>query len=338
MRRWRTVLVGLGKIGAGYADDPKMTGGQAVVCHAQALDAHARFEWIGAVDPDLAARARFARRWPHVPVAADMADLALPEPPEVLVLAGPPETRTPRVAAAAALKGLMLEKPVAANLDDAIALAAACAARGIVAQVNLWMRFDRSLRALGDGLAREIGVPRAIFGLYGNGLANNGTHLVDRLVAWLGLPAGVSALGPPRLDPGLPLRGDANVDFALHWPGGPLATVQTIDYAAYRELSLDLWGDRGRLCVQAQGLFVQSYPRVANRALSGAHEIAVDAPRALAGASGDAFPAAYDDLADALDGRKAPLCTLDAALATAKLVHTIRCAADNWSPPESAKP
>lgn len=327
-KRWRAVLVGLGKIGVGYADDPIAARHSRFTSHAQVLEGHPRFEWVGAVDIDELARARAARRWPHVSVASRIDELGLGEPPHVLVLANPPHGRIDIVASVPGLRGLIVEKPIASGYAEAARFAAMCRARGLVVQINLWMRADRGLRDLRKNLERHVGNVRAIFGLYGNGLANNGTHLVDLMRCMFGEPSGAFALEAPRFDPGLPIDGDANLAFAVRWPYGPLATVQTIDYSAYRELALDVWGDAGRVSIQAQGLVIQRYPIVPNRALSDAREIAVDAPERLMGASGDALLAMYDDLAESLDAGREPISSIESALKTAMLIAEIRGDAD----------
>mgnify|MGYP001412936739 CR=1 FL=1 len=54
--------------------------------------------------------------------------------------------------------------------------------------VNYWRRADRLFQALAaGGLTEHVGSPQAVFGLYGNGLVNNGGHLIDFLRMLLGV-------------------------------------------------------------------------------------------------------------------------------------------------------
>ena len=69
---------------------------------------------------------------------------------EVLDVAVPPAAQLPLIRAACArrtVKGILAQKPLGVNLNEAIEAVEACAAAGIVLAVNQNMRFDPSVRA-----------------------------------------------------------------------------------------------------------------------------------------------------------------------------------------------
>jgi predicted dehydrogenase len=296
-----TAVIGFGKVSAGYADDPVMARHYRYTTHAQVLRAHPAFDWQAVVDPAPEARAA-AARWGVGAVVAQAGALANRERIEVAVLAMPPGPgRHEALAALPNLKAVIVEKPLGRTLAEARDFLAACVRRGVVVQVNLWRRADRAFRTLAAGeLARRIGRLQTGFALYGNGLHNNGVHLVDLLRMLLGEIAAVQATAPAAADPRWPIPGDIQTAAALTFADGAQVYLAPLDFAAYREVGLDLWGDRGRLSILQEGLSIQAFVRQANRGMSGEYEIASDRPELMPSTVGDAFWELYEDLAAAV--------------------------------------
>lgn len=297
----RTVLVGLGRVGAGYADDPVMARWIPYATHAQVLSDHPAFDWGAVVDLSEEARARAAARWGVPRAAATVDRIAAEYGPEVAVLATPPGPRMAIVEGLPGLRAVVVEKPLGRNVAEAEEFLALCEERSILVQVNLWRRADQQFRGLaGGGLRAEIGEVQAAFALYGNGLMNNGTHLVDFVRMLVGEFEVVQALpGPARSLTGV-LEGDVDVPFSARLAGGIPASFLPLDFSSYREVGLDVWGKAGRLAVLQEGLSISSYPRVENRSAAGEFEIASDQPRRLDSTVGDAFYRLYTNLAEAI--------------------------------------
>jgi predicted dehydrogenase len=301
-RRLQTALFGLGRVGMGYAEDPLTAKWLRYSTHAQVLADHPRFEWVAAVDPSGDARARAGSRWSPPLLAESVDALAAQYEPDVAVISTPPGERSAIVARLPSLRAVLVEKPLGRNVAEAEDFLALCADRGILVQVNLWRRGDALFRELAEGrLAAEIGRPQIVFGVYGNGLLNNGVHLVDLLAMLAGdvalvqaLPGGGTATGP--------IAGDLDIPFAAELAGGVPATVLPLDFRHYREVGLDLWGQSGRLSILQEGLAVTVYPRTENRSAGGEHEIASDRPTLLPSTLGYAFHRLYTNLADAVLG------------------------------------
>lgn len=321
-RRFRTVLVGVGRIGATYALDPLTRRHYRHASHAEVLAEHPAFAWEAAVDPDASALAAAQERWGFAHAATSLADLLARYDPEVLVLATPPAAHRANVAACAALKAVLCEKPMGETLADAQALLDLCRARGILLQVNYWRRCDPFYGRLAAGeLARLIGRPAVINALYGNGLRNNGSHVVDFCRMLFGEIASVRALGVP-----VPTgqADDDDVACALHFEGGGLASLQPLRFDDYREVGLDIWGESGRLEILNEGLTNRLSRRAQHRALTGAREIAVDAPESLPSTVGEALWHVYSNLAASLLEEAALDSPGTSALRTAAVVEAIR--------------
>jgi len=302
--RLRTVLVGFGAIAEGMSRDRRMARYFRYATHAQVLADHPQFDWIATVDPDRKARAR-ARRWPSGVIVDDISDVAELRP-DIAVIAAPPEMRLDCLKRLPSLRAVMVEKPLGHDLAAARRFVAACARRRVRVQVCLWRRGDASFRRLASQRARRLGNIQAAFGLYGNGLRDNGVHLVDFVRMQAGEIAAVQALGPARRIPRAPLHGDVALPLALRLVNGAVAMLQPVDFSHYREVALDLWGSRGRRSFYQESLAVAEYPLRSNRGLANAKEIATDAPSIVPSTVGKALWNLYSNLADAVSGRVSP--------------------------------
>lgn len=318
---WRTVLFGYGRIAAGYAKDRRMSAVFRYPTHVSVLADHPDFELVAVVEPDATARAvAEAQGMPRV--VANVTELSADLRPDVAVLAIPPTGRLAAIEAFSELRAVMVEKPVGVGPEDAERFAAACRDRGLITQVNLLRRGDAVLRRLAAGELSELtGRPQAVFGVYGRGLYNTASHMVDLLRMLVGEPDWVQAAGTPRPVPDAAHAGDVAIPFNIGFADGATAMFAPLDYRCYREAGLDIWGTAGRLAIMQEGLGLLHFPRVENRGLDDEWEIACDRPRAFDSEIGTAQYLLYDNLADALCSG-APLWSgLDSALRTEAVLH-----------------
>lgn len=326
----RTAIIGFGQVGAGYADDPVMARHYPFATHAQVLQAHPGFDWQGVVDVSEDALQAAKQRW-HIPHTARTAtELAQTVSPEVAVLATPPHTRLELLANLPDLRAVLVEKPLGETREQSEAFLRECARRGILVQVNLWRRADELFQRLASGYLQElIGNPQAVFALYGNGLRNNGTHLIDFARMLFGEVA-CARIAPSAVPCHAgPLNGDLQFPFTLQMQTGLCIMAQAVDFTHYRENSLDIWGTSGRLSMEQEGLNIRLFPHCPHRATTGEHEIASDCPYLLPSTVGHAFYRMYDNLDNALS-HQAPLCSPGkSALQTVDVVETLMSQAQN---------
>jgi predicted dehydrogenase len=317
--RLRVVLAGIGRIGAGYADDPVMARHIRYATHAQVLEAHPSFDWIAAVDADERARADAQQRWPGLTVAGTVAGIDA----DVAVLATGPAARLELLAALPSVRGVIVEKPLGRDLAEARQFLDACRARDTAVQVCYWRRADTAFRGLADGgLEAAIGRPQAATVVYGNGVRNNGSHMIDFVRMLLGEVSDVSVpRGAAAYREG-PLDGDVNVRFDLVAGGVPVA-VQPLRFAHYRENGIEVWGERGRLSILQEGLRVRITEVAANRAMRGELEVDSDAPREIPATAGEAFYHLYSNFADALHGGAELWSDGESALRTETVVEEV---------------
>lgn len=331
--RYRAAIIGFGKIGAAYADDAVMARHYPYATHAQALASHPRYEWAAVVDPRPEPRRQALERWGVTFACASVEELFdKVQDIDVAIIATPPDSRCEVLSAMSNLRAVVVEKPLGDNHAQASAFFAACTAKKIAVEVNYWRRFDADFRHLAEGeLERVVGKPQAVFGVYGNGLRNNGSHMIDLCSMLFGDIQKAEPLGKIVRTRTLPISGDVEVPFRLEFEGGLSAILQPVDFAHYRENGLDIWGTTGRLQIMQEGLR-HMHARVAeNRAMAGEFEVPSDRLDIRTSTVGNAFFELYNHLALVMDGSAEPLSPLSRALAVDAFVEQICLRAESNS-------
>ncbi len=287
----RSVLVGFGRIANSIRYDVKIANYFKYACHADVLKDHPDFDWIGVVDPDDAARAE-AKQWNVPYVGSDVIDA------EFAVLAIPPGYRMDVINKMPSLKKVLVEKPLG---SEGARFLATCAERGITPYVNYWRRGDLTLQALaGGGMKKRIGKPQAVFATYGNGLFNNGSHLIDFLQMMFGAVQGVGTVGEVESIESNGCSGpmdDFVASFVIGFKGFDVM-VQPLDYNHYREFSLDIWGTKGRLAFYQETLGIHYYPLAKHRGMTDQKEISCDKFEIIPQTVADAFYNIYTGIAN----------------------------------------
>jgi predicted dehydrogenase len=261
-------------------------------------------------------------------VASDIREIASECELDVAVVATPVEARPDVLGALPALKGMLVEKPLAASASDACAIVNRCRAAGVALQVNYWRRSDVLFRSLAAGRLQDlIGPVQFGSAVYGGGLHNNGTHIVDFIAMLFGSIVEVRANGP--LSQARTLRGeeDWSVSFSLTAASGAVVDVHAIAFEHYRENSLDLWGQRGRLAIANEGLTVAHYPVAPNRAVRGELELPHDRPQFLTSTVGDALFHSYTALARAVCDGTPTDCPGEDAITAGRVVDAVLASA-----------
>lgn len=271
MTKARALLVGLGQIGCGYdadlhfvVDHPRSSA--QTLTHARALACHPGFELEAGVDPSPEACQRFTRLY-GAPAYVDLASwraACTHSSPDLVVIAVAPQLQLSVVQQLLQLTEpqiLLLEKPVAIDLEQGRALQAACAMHPqmhvAVNYIRRWLpsvhAWQRRLQAgeLGQFLHGQL--------TYGKGLLSNGSHFVNLAEGWLGpLTLGrVIDLGMPFLA----FDREASLELLAADHGLAQLEVRSIGASGLRAGELDLWFEGGRLCWPDHGRAIAFWPR-----------------------------------------------------------------------------
>jgi predicted dehydrogenase len=299
--RLHTALIGFGNIGAGYSFDSRQAAHFRYSTHVQVLAEHPDFDLQVVIDTSESARAQATNYWKVPNTEPTLNDYVYAQAIEFAVIATPPDVRIGLIDQMPALKGVMIEKPLGQDISQARIFLDECAKRSIKVAVNVPRRYDNKLRFLsGSEFAKKWGSTQAVFGVYGNGLRNNGTHIVDLVrmlfgeVIFTEIP-----YGSQRFVEG-PLNNDVNIPFTLRMANGLFVMIQPLLFQNYREVGLDIWAERGRLQLLNETLLCHFSPRMKNRQLSNSNEIAHDLQESETMGLSTALYVAYDNIARVL--------------------------------------
>jgi len=291
-RPYKTVLVGFGSIAQSLADQPGQKKWYQYSTHAQVLRDHPLFDWQAVVDISDGALAKARDKWGIKETTTRMIDLADPASFEVAVVATHPNVRTEAIVPLTGLRAVLVEKPLADSPMAGEAFIKLCNSRGIHVQVNYQRRADVYFRGLAEGkLSSLIGNVQVVQGIFGGGLANNGSHLIDLVRMLVGEVADVSRH-----------RGNA-LAFGMRLSGGIVAQLAVIDFNHYREFGLTMWGTKGRLEISHGGLVNHFTPVVNHRVLANEHELASEQRVKMTATMGEAIYGMYDNLALVMEGQ-----------------------------------
>ena len=308
------LLCGLGRIGSKYSEDQKTAKYFQYATHAQVLNDHPGIRWVGAIDPCSYAREEVERKW-GVPCFADAEDAAFLNPDFIVLATHPGDNRLEILTKFKNVRYILVEKPLGRTLQEARSFLDYCNVRDIHVQVNYWRRADLTFRFLASGeLMKQIGNFQAGQCLYGNGLMNNGVHLLDATRMLLGEPKKIVTLTLSKIN--------TDPAFILQFSAGVVSFLP-LDFSKYRENSLDFWGESGRLAIFQEGLKVFSWKSTEHRALEDANEIDCLNYTERNGSAGTALYEMYTNICAHNDVGTPLVCSGMNALKTEQLAHNI---------------
>jgi len=317
----RVAVIGCGNIGSRWDE---VSNGDVVLTHAGAW--HRLGFLVALVDPNPERLAAASRHWGISGIYPDYQTLFATERLDIVSIATPTALRLPLVEAAlaAGVRAILLEKPVAATLEEAQSIAAIVRTAGAVVAVNYLRRYDATLRQGAAWVqAGRLGAIQHAVGRYGKGIVENGSHLIDLIQWWLGPVRGGQLLR--YLDDDRPPN-DPTLDVVLEV--GPLEAVVpvhllAVDHRHYALFDLDIVGATGRITLTERGAYLQHWEAMIDpvfpgyRVLRPVKKLHADLEHAL-------LRAAEDLLAVWRGERPVSACTLEDGVAALKTALALR--------------
>ncbi|HEX6576632.1 MAG TPA: Gfo/Idh/MocA family oxidoreductase [Gemmatimonadaceae bacterium] len=242
--RYSAALVGCGKIGSLFADDPLMRGD--VFSHAEAYTVCPDTNLIAIVDPRIRALEKCGKRWGVARQFLHAKEMMASVNPDIVSVATPTETHAwicrEVITAERPPRAILCEKPIASTLEEAQQIVALAREKGVVLVVMHMRRYANNMRRLRDFLkSGGIGELRNVSGWLTKGTVHNGTHWFDLLrylvgeVRWV---HGINSLCEDSDDPTL--------DVAMQLTNGMLATMRAAEHANFTICEMDIMGTKGR--------------------------------------------------------------------------------------------
>lgn len=311
----RAAVVGCGKIGSGFADDPLLKGD--VYTHAEAYARSPATDLVAVCDRDSAVAARCAERWGVEASFSEVGELLREAQPDIVSICTPDDTHFPIartvIEQGESVLALLCEKPLATSLDDGEELLRLARDAGKLVVVAHVRRYAANLRALREFLGQgSIGAVRAAGGWYTNGVLHNGSHWFDLLRMLAGEVEWVEAAD--RFGEG---GADPTLDVTLGLESGAVATLRGANAGSYGLFEMDLLTDRGRVAITDSGHRIRLFRAAASSRYSGYGELAEE-PHGF-GDQRNLMLRAVDDLAHALATGGPPLCTGEDGLAALRI-------------------
>jgi predicted dehydrogenase len=180
---YKVLIIGCGNIAGGY--DMLQPENALPLSHAKAFLKNGNFALTACVEPDVAKRKIFQRRW-HVPHGFDsLKDSGLKMNNfDVISICSPTCFHSEDIEKALELKPKLIfcEKPITTNLQETKQVVAACARQNVLLAVNYSRRWSPEVIRLKSEIASgNWGAIRSVSAVYNKGILNNGSHMLDLL-------------------------------------------------------------------------------------------------------------------------------------------------------------
>lgn len=317
----RAAVIGCGKIGSAFADDPRVRG---VYSHAGAFAASSRVCLIAVCDADDARAKSCARRWGLADSYTDVVRLLGEARPEIVSICTPDATHASvlrSVLAADSVKGVLAEKPLTTRVTEAEEIVSMAANAGVALAVNYIRRYASSHTHIREAIAGgALGAIQSVNGLYSGGLVHNGTHWFD-LVRWL-IGEIVTVQGFPSAE----MDADPSPDVRLEFAMGAKGYLHGCRREAFGVFETDIVGTVGRIRIVDSGHRIETYTVGDNPNYTGY--------RALLRVSdesdgvGDALVNAVEDLVDCIAADRTPRCSGADAVAALRVAEAARASVE----------
>lgn len=321
----RAALIGCGKIGSEFADDPLITD---VYTHAGAWRACPGVELVAVCDADPEKARRCAQRWQVAHGFTQVEEMLRIIQPDLVSICTPDATHGAMLETALTvpgLRGILAEKPLATSIPVAQTLVDRAQAQGVVLAVNYSRRYAQGHIALAQRIENDlIGNIHQVTGVYTKGTRHNGTHWFDWARMFLGdivTARGFDTLQEAGDDPTL----DARLTFRC----GTSGTLAAMNHHNYSVFELELLGSQGRLRIEDSGHRYRLELAKASPHYSGYRSLATVEEGALD--MRDTLLHAAHDLLKAVSTGTRPRCTGEDGLKTLAVAEAVRLSATQAS-------
>jgi predicted dehydrogenase len=313
---YRAALIGCGRIGADC--NPPGVGSSRIQSHAQAYFDHPNTQLVAAFDLDSARLQSSGERWQIPRLYTDLGSMLRTERIDILSISTPANTHLEileRILKADSVAGVLLEKPIALNVEQAVRMQSFAQKSRTKIAVNYIRRYLPAYNLIREKYIRgELGAIQHVRVAYTKGVMNNASHAIDLLRFFFGDPCDVQVLTTL----GNADQPDPTLHFRLDFHQGFEAWFVALDAHAYNVFDVEIFGTQGRILFGDLGHSCQFYPVVDTNKTHGFMQLEQH-PTEDATHLDQAIRHAVDQLVAAIE-KDAPLaCTLEDGIAALKL-------------------
>lgn len=313
---YSSALIGLGAIGMGY--DVNLDPAHHIFSHARALSTHPAFFLAGATDPLPERRKKFEEMY-EAPAFDDERSLLNSTNPDVVIIASPTESHGKVLGDVLRLSNprvILCEKPLSFSLQEAKEMVSGCEERGIRLYVNYPRRSDPGALEISRRIhSGQISLPLKGVAWFSKGIFNNGSHMINLLEMWLGPCVGT------RRFPGVLEARDPEPDGFLQFQKGEIALLSARE-KYYSHCAIELISPSGRMRYERGGEQITWEAAEPDPIFASSRRL-VNSPEIIPNGRHTYQRHVAVELACALDGKPASLCTGLQALQTLECIYSM---------------
>lgn len=307
MKKYRAGIIGLGRIGSTFEEDPKRI---HPCTHAGALAEIEDVELVAGAARTESSATAFQQKWHTAKAYTDYKQMIREEHLDIVGIATNPETHAEIVKEIAPLgiKAILCEKPLALSLQDADEMIKACQENGVLLMTMHNRRFNSIYRSAKELIARgDIGEVNSVVGIcqgckpnknwqneFEGPLLHDATHLFDIMRYLFGDVQWIES-DMERAKPSDKVEDSAYS--LMRFQNGIYATTLVNERTDYMRFEVEVQASKGKLLLLTNEAYIWKYDQ--SKYASGFKEL-VPAEYPLPTEQLNAYTAAYTELVDCL--------------------------------------
>lgn len=249
--KYNTAVIGCGRIGSEFDDDPKRT---YAASHAGAYDSVQKSDLVAVCDTDKKKLDKCVEKWKSPRGYTDYREMFTSEKIDIVSVCTPPASHhsvIKDILELGKVKAVFCEKPIAEDIDEALEIVDLCRKSNVILQIDHQRRFDQMHNQIRDLIqSKELGEVQQVNFYYTAGIKNTGSHMFDLLRFFFGDAEWIEAF-PSRNSSGN--EDDPNLDGLIKFNSGILATFQACDFKKFLIFEMNCIFGNGRIILKDSG-------------------------------------------------------------------------------------
>ena len=314
----RAGIVGCGRIGSEFDDDPKR---KQIATHAGAYSIIDEVQLVAACDLNKEKLEQCGKKWRIPSLYDDYKQMLAKEALDILSICTWNSTHLEIVKEAvnSGARAIFCEKPIADSLRNADKIIECCNSNGVILQIDHQRRFNKFHQEIRAFLQNEsLGRIQQVTFYYTGGIANTGSHMFDLLRFFFGDVAWVRAIYSQNKSTN---TDDPNIDGIMKFRNGLFCAIQACDVREFLIFEMDCIGTNGRLNIIHSGFDLEFYKVGESKLFSGYKEIFTSTPPIHKDIPREFMVSAVRHLVECLKEGKKAICSGEDGRASLELIY-----------------
>tara|TARA_B100000686_G_scaffold350972_1_gene448396 strand:- start:2203 stop:3174 length:972 start_codon:yes stop_codon:yes gene_type:complete len=311
---YTTAIVGCGNIAGIYGKSDKGN----PLSHAGCFDKNNRTELKALVDIDDQALEGFSKKWKIKKSYLDLDEMLEEINPDIVSICTPPKTHLSIIEKLVKkdVKGIICEKPLSDNIEDARHIARLTKDKPIMA-INYFRRWNRSFFELKKELNKGlIGQINNLTIHYSKGLLSNGSHLVNLLEWFFNSPSEIKIEKTYEV-----IENDRGINFSMKFPGNIDSVFIHLPNVNYVFIEINIFGSEGRIEITQRGQEINIYTKKKDKNYLIFNKLELF--KTIKTDWDNCLQAEINELINTIEGNASVSCSSEDALSTMEICHSI---------------